>query len=249
MKLNGHTILITGAGSGIGRAFAEAFHRLGNKVIICGRREDRLKELQRKCPGMVIRVCDVSSPGQRMELALWATHNFPALNVLMNNAGVQYAFNLKEKTDIKKVHDEIETNLVAPIHLSSLFAQHLTTKAEAAIINISSGLAFVPLAFMPVYCASKAGLHSFTLSLRHQLKETSVKVFEIAPPAVDTELGHDRRANKSESHGGIPVDDFLAQAMMAIENDEYEAAIAGAKMLKEKGQSAFEFMNGRVVEH
>ncbi|MCW3108741.1 MAG: putative short-chain dehydrogenase/reductase, partial [Segetibacter sp.] len=134
-------------------------------------------------------------------------------------------------------------NLTAPIHLSSLFAQHLSTKQEAAIINISSGLAFVPIAFMPVYCATKAAVHSITLSLRHQLKNTSVKVFEIAPPAVDTELGSDRREDKTQSHGGLPVADFLAEAMEAIKTDKLMAPIAMAKNSYENREAMFEIMN------
>jgi len=142
-----------------------------------------------------------------------------------------------------RVNSEVETNFIAPIHLGSLFAQHLATKDEAAIINISSGLAFVPLAFMPVYCATKAAIHSLTLSLRYQLKDTSVKVFEIAPPAVDTELGSDRRADKSQSHGGLPIKDFLSEAMEAINNDTFEAPIANAKNSREKRETMFEVMN------
>jgi uncharacterized oxidoreductase len=243
MKMTGNTVLITGGTSGIGLAFAEEFLRLGNKVIICGRRQDRLAGIEQKHPQMVTRICDISNHLERERLATWALGQFPELNVLINNAGLQLLTDLTKPVDLRRVNAEIETNLTAPIHLASLFAQHLISKSDAAIINISSGLAFVPIAFMPVYCATKAAIHSITLSLRHQLKETAVKVFEIAPPAVDTELGSDRRSDKSQTHGGLPVADFLAEAMEAIKNDVWMAPIAGAKNSYNQREALFEMMN------
>ncbi|HTB30884.1 MAG TPA: SDR family NAD(P)-dependent oxidoreductase, partial [Bacteroidia bacterium] len=142
-----------------------------------------------------------------------------------------------------KIREEVETNLIAPIHLGSLFAKHLATKPESAIINISSGLAFVPISFMPVYCATKAAIHSLTLSLRHQLKETSIKVFEIIPPSTDTELGHQRRTDKSQTHGGMPLHEFLTEAMEAIKNDLLEAPIGQSKGLRAKREEMFHIMN------
>ncbi|WP_018614235.1 SDR family oxidoreductase [Segetibacter koreensis] len=243
MQTTGNTILITGGTSGIGLAFAKEFLKLGNKVIICGRRKNRLEEIQHQQKEIVTRVCDVAKTKDREELAAWVVTNFPDVNVLINNAGVQLLTDLTKPVDLTRVNNEVETNLTAPIHLSSLFAQHLSTKKEAAIINISSGLAFVPLSFMPVYCATKAAIHSITLSLRHQLKNTSIKVFEIAPPAVDTELGSDRREDKTLSHGGLPVDKFMEEAMEAIKNDILEAPIAGAKNSREKREVLFDIMN------
>lgn len=243
MQISNNTILITGGTSGIGLAFAEQFMAAGSKVIICGRREERLNELQQKYPALITKVCDVADIKSREALAQWVLQNHPELNVLMNNAGVQLDLNMTKPVDLSRVYTEIETNLVAPIHLSSLFAQHLATKPDAAIINISSGLAFAPLAFMPVYCATKAAVHSLTLSLRHQLKNTSVKVFEVIPPSVDTELGHDRREDKTQSHGGLPITDFIAEAMEALKNDIYEAPIGQSKGLREKREQLFEVMN------
>ncbi|HEX8462446.1 MAG TPA: SDR family NAD(P)-dependent oxidoreductase, partial [Segetibacter sp.] len=156
MKTTGNTILITGGTSGIGLAFAEEFLRLGNKVIICGRRENRLNEIEKSNPGIITRTSDVASSKDREDLANWVITNYPDVNVLINNAGVQLLTDLTKPIDLSRVSNEVETNFIAPVHLASLFAQHLQTKAEAAIINISSGLAFVPLAFMPVYCATKA---------------------------------------------------------------------------------------------
>ena len=243
MKLTGNTILITGGTSGIGLAFAKEFLRLGNKVIICGRRENRLKEISHEHPAMITRRCDVAESDDRESLATWVLQQYPEVNVLINNAGLQLLTNLTGPVDLTRVNSEIAINVVAPIHLTSLFTQTFVQKENAAIINISSGLAFVPLAFMPVYCATKAAIHSITLSLRHQLKDTSVKVFEIAPPAVDTELGADRRADKTQSHGGMPVDEFLAEAIEAIRSDVFMAPIGGSKWLYDKRESMFESMN------
>ncbi len=243
MKTTNNTILITGGSSGIGLGFAEEFLRLGNKVIICGRREDKLNQAKEKHPEIIIKKCDVSDAGERLELFAWVKENYPDINVLINNAGVQLGTDITRSFDSKKVGLEIDTNIIAPIHLSSLFIELLESKKESAIINISSGLAFAPLAFMPLYCATKAALHSLTLSLRHNLKNTSIKVFEIAPPAVDTELGSDRRDDKSKSHGGIHVSEFLKEAMEAISGDVFEAAIGQAKGLRAKREELFNMMN------
>ncbi|HUX11935.1 MAG TPA: SDR family NAD(P)-dependent oxidoreductase [Spirochaetia bacterium] len=243
MQTKGNTVLITGGTSGIGRAFAQQFAARGNRVIICGRRAERLAQTEKENTGVVGRVCDVSLAEDREELARWAQREFPDLNFLINNAGVQLAADLTHPVDLARIHTEIETNLVAPIHLTSLFAAHLSEKKSGAIINISSGLAFAPIAFMPVYCATKAAVHSMTLSLRHQLRTTSVKVFEIAPPGVDTELGHERRSDRSQSHGGMPVAEFIAAAMEAIESDVLEAAIGPAAGMRANPAELFARMN------
>jgi uncharacterized oxidoreductase len=122
--------------------------------------------------------------------------------------------------------------------------EQLSRKEHSAIINVSSGLAFTPIAFMPVYCATKAAMHSYTLALRHQLRDSSVRVFEIAPPSVDTELGHERRVDASASHGGMPVAEFLSEAMTAIENDRFEAPIGPAENMRRMREELFERMNG-----
>lgn len=243
MKTAGNTILITGGSSGIGFGFAKEFLRLGNKIIICGRSEYSLNKVKERYPEIMIRTCDVSIASEREELYDWAKTSHPDINILINNAGVQLNTNITRTFDLKKVNLEMDTNIVAPIHLSSLFVPLLETKKESAIINITSGLAFAPLAFMPVYCATKAALHSFTLSMRHNLKNTSIKVFEIAPPSVDTQLGSDRREDKSQSHGGISVDEFLKEAMEAISGDVYEVAIGQAKGLRLKREELFNVMN------
>jgi uncharacterized oxidoreductase len=245
MDLSGNTVLITGGTSGIGLAFAQQFLKNGSKVIICGRRVDRLKEIEKTYPGIAIRVADISRAADREDLSRWVVDEHPDLNLLINNAGVQLLADLTKPVDMARIQLEIDTNISGPVHLSSLLTPHLVTKATAAIVNISSGLAFVPLAFMPIYCATKAAIHSLSLSQRYQLKNTSVKLFEIAPPAVDTELGSDRRADKKQSHGGMPVEEFIEQAMDAIRNDAYETAIGTAKNSREKREELFETMNGR----
>ena len=243
MKTTGNTILITGGTSGIGLAFAKEFIKQGNKVIITGRRSERLDEITESLPEIITKVSDVADEAQRKDLADWLKQNYPETNLLLNNAGIQLVTDLKKPVDLKKVHSEIETNFIAPVHLTSLIVPLLAKKDNAAIINITSGLAFTPIAFMPVYCATKAAMHSLTISLRHQVKEMGIKVFEIAPPAVDTELGHQRREDKNESHGGIPVGEFIEGAMDAIKNDRFEAAIGLATEMRSKPEAMFEQIN------
>jgi uncharacterized oxidoreductase len=243
MELTNNTILITGGTSGIGLGFAEEFSKLGNKVIICGRREERFKEIEKRIPGIVTKKCDISKAEDRINLIKWATSEFPGLNIFINNAGIQNGQQIGKPVDLNKVQQEVDTNFIAPLHLNSLIENHLKSKKHSAIINISSGLAFAPLSFMPVYCATKAALHSYTMSLRHQLRNTSIKVFEIAPPAVDTELGQDRRTGAQQSHGGISVEEFISETMIALKNDEHQAAIGTAKGLMEKREQLFGMMN------
>jgi uncharacterized oxidoreductase len=242
MNLSGNTILITGGSSGIGLSMAEYFLDHRNTVIACARRQDRLDAARAKLPGLITRVCDVSKAEERQALADWAISSYPDLNVLINNAGIQQVIELDQPVDSARIQQEIDINLVAPIHLSTLFAQHLAAKANGVIANVSSGLAFVPVALMPVYCATKAALHSATISLRHQLRGTSVKVFEIIPPSTDTDLGHERRP-EGESHGGIPVQEFLDETIEGLKNDELEMLVGHARNLKANPDAIFEGMN------
>ncbi|MEZ4703064.1 MAG: SDR family NAD(P)-dependent oxidoreductase [Rhodothermales bacterium] len=203
MNLSANTILITGGATGIGLALAERFLAAGSEVIVCGRREEALAEARSRHPGLHTRVCDVADPDQRADLAAWATSAFPKLNVLINNAGVQQRIDLKTDPSWETLGREIAINLEGPVHLATLFIPHLLEQEQPAIINVTSGLAFVPLANVPVYSATKAALRSFTLSLRHQLDDTPITVIELIPPAVDTDLG-----GKGLHTFGAPLDTF-----------------------------------------
>jgi len=232
METKNNTILITGGATGIGFSLAETLVSAGNKVIICGRREGKLKEAKDKLPQIQAKVCDVSKEKERESLFNWVKDNFRDLNVLINNAGIQRMVNLKKGTqDLFSHENEVETNLIAPIHLSAYFIPLLLKKKESAIINVSSGLGFVPIASMPVYCATKAAIHSFTVSLRYQLRDTSIKVFEIVPPAVDTELGKGTTEEGDQEYRGIPPSEVAKAALTAMANNEYDIVVGEAKGL------------------
>ena len=189
MQIKNHTVLVTGGSSGIGLALAERFLQAGNEVIICGRRAEALEDAKSKLKGVHTIVADTGSEAARH--ALWndVTLQFPKVDVLVNNAGIQHKIDVQAPEPWQKLRQEISINLDGPIHLSLLAIPHLLKQPDAAILNVSSGLAFVPIAGMPVYCATKAALHSFTLSLRQQLKNTPIEVIEVIPPAVRTNLG------------------------------------------------------------
>jgi uncharacterized oxidoreductase len=220
MKLSGNTILITGGNAGIGLAFAERFIKAGNKVIVCGRRESVLHNVKEKFPSIVTRVVDVSIESERVALFDWVTENYPEVNVLVNNAGIQQRFNVL-KADAKNnwsyFNKEINTNMEASIHLSMLFAPFFAKKEDATIINVTSGLAFTPAMFAPIYSATKAALHSFTMCLRYQLTETSVEVIEVAPPAVNTDLG-----GAGLHTFGEPLDAFADGIFKGLEEGKVE---------------------------
>lgn len=220
MKLSGNTLLITGGGTGIGLALAERFIKNGNTVIVCGRRENVLQDAKEKIPGLITRVCNLEEASDRLALFDWVTANYPEVNVLVNNAGIQQRFNVL-KSDARDnwgfFSKEIATNLEAPFHLTMLFASYLAAKESAAIINVTSGLAFTPFAIAPMYSATKAALHSFTIGLRHQLSETSVEVIEVAPPAVNTDLGGTGLHSQGE-----PLDAFTDSIFNELAGDSKE---------------------------
>jgi len=240
MKIKGNTVLITGGATGIGFALAEALVNAGNKVIICSRRQAKLKAAKTRLPALETRVCDISQEKDRASLFSWVRDNFNDFNLLVNNAGIQRMVNFKEGTRARfSGKDEIATNLFAPIRLSEYFIPLLLKKKEAAIVNVSSGLGFVPIAAMPVYCATKAAVHSFTVSLRHQLKDTPVKVFEIIPPAVETDLGK-LTEDEEQGYKGIPPSEVAVAALKAIANDEYEIPVGEASGLVKGSKANFE---------
>jgi uncharacterized oxidoreductase len=242
MDLNNNTILITGGGTGIGYYFAERFVKAGSKVIICGRRSDALEEAKKKVPQLITRVCDVAMPHEREELVRWTTKEFPDVNVLMNNAGIQRRAKFLNTELWEDTRNELAINLEAPIHLASLFIPHFLKAKNPAIINITSGLAFVPLTNVPIYCATKAAMHSYTLSLRHQLSGTPIQVIEIIPPAVNTDLG-----GKGLHTFGVPLAEFGDAASTKLEKGEIEVAYGFAEMTskasREQLDQTFQKMN------
>jgi len=211
MKLTQNTILITGGGSGIGRGLAEAFHTLGNHVIIAGRRKELLEKTAAANPGMQFRLLDQDDAGEIRSFAAQVANDFPALNVLVNNAGIQ---RLEDMTSgvVDDAESTITTNLLGPIRLTGALLPSLMTKPQPAILNVTSGLAFVPFAMIPTYCATKAALHSYTQSLRYQLRNTSVQVIEIIPPWVRTELQGERGMNPK----AMPLDEYIAETMSIL---------------------------------
>jgi uncharacterized oxidoreductase len=214
MKTSGNTILITGATSGIGRDLAHEFHKLGNKVIIVGRRKALIDVVTAAHPGMVGYVVDVDDAIALQSFAATVIAEHPDLNVLLNNAGIMKAEDLLAETvDVSVAEASITTNLLAPIRLTAALLPHLRRQADAAIINVSSGLAFVPLAMTPTYNATKAAIHSYTLSLREQLQGTSVEVLELIPPAVQSDLmpGH------AQDPRAMPRAEFIAETMAVFQ--------------------------------
>lgn len=244
MQTTKNTILITGGSTGIGLAIAETFIKAGNEVLICGRREVKLLEAKQKLPQLHTRVCDIAKRAEREQLYQWATSEFPRLNVLFNNAGIQKEIDfLTGASGLYDEESEIETNLAASIHLAALFIPHfLQQDRECAVVNITSGLAFIPLKIVPVYCATKAGLHSFSISLRSQLAKTTIRVFEIAPPIVETELHREAQARK-QSQRGISATAVAEATFKAIKDNQYETIVGQAKVLKEASRIAPKFFH------
>lgn len=247
MKLSGNTVLITGGATGIGYSLAEKFLDEGNKVIICGRREARLLEAQKNHPELNIKVCDVANQNDRLDLFNWIKDNFNDLNIVINNAGVQKDIDFTKGTEeLLKGEDEIKINFEAPVFLSALFIPFLTGKKGAAIINVSSDLAFAPIARFPIYCATKAAMHSFSMTLRHQLRETGIRVFEVTPPLVDTELNKEGR-KKSGLKVDLKPEEFAAAVVKGLKNGQFEIGYGMSEKIRnssrEELDSTFQRMN------
>ena len=221
---------------GIGFSVAEEFVKAGNEVIICGRREDKLAEAKAKLPQIETMVCDVSKQEDREALYNWVICKYPNLNILVNNAGIQRRIDFKKGINGLIGNDnEIDINFASTVELSAWFIPEFMKREEAAIINVSSGLGFVPIALMPVYCATKAAIHSFSISLRHQLKDTSVRVFEIIPPTVDTDLD---RGARGKVNRGIPPAEVGIAVMKAFTDDVFESGVGVAQNLVTAGTTA-----------
>jgi len=240
MKLTGNTIFITGGGSGIGRGLAEALHHLGNQVIISGRRKGHLDEVTAANPGMQSVQLDIEDPASIAAVAAKLIAEFPKLNVIINNAGIMQVDDAGAVMDDAQMVSILTTNLMGPIRMTSALIDHLKQQPEAAVIHVTSGLAFTPLAFTAIYCATKAALHSYTMSQRFKLKGTTVKVLEIAPPWVQTDLMGPEQANDPRA---MPLKDFIEETVQVLGTDADEVLTQRVGMLRNNvGPNEWEFV-------
>lgn len=224
MNLEGNTILITGGSKGIGLALTQKLVDK-NEIIICGRSKEALDEAKKLYPKIHTVVCDLGNEKEIVEFANYIKENFKNLNILVNNAGIQRDVDFsKENIDLDNF-SEIKINLEAPIHLIQLLLGTIRKNNNPVIINVSSGLAFMTLARVPMYCATKAAMHSFTKSLRYQLKEEGIKVIEIIPPAVDTNLNPEGRAKVKFDMVG--VDEYIDEVMIGLKEGKDEIGFGG----------------------
>ena len=235
MKTTGNTILITGGGSGIGRGLAEAFHALGNHVIIAGRRKQALDEATAANPGIASLTLDIEDPAKVRSFAVQVATRYPSLNVLINNAGIMRLENLQaEPDDLGDAESIVATNLLGPIRLTAALLPLLQKQPRSAIMNVSSGLAFVPMAPTPTYCATKAAIHSYTQSLRYQLRATTTEVLELIPPYVATDL-----LNGASDPRAMPLDKFIAEVMdiLKAQPTAVEISVENVKRLRFAAES------------
>jgi uncharacterized oxidoreductase len=235
MKLTGNTILITGGGSGIGRGLAEAFHALGNQVIIAGRRKHALDEVTGANPGMSSLPLDIEDPAAIRAFAARVEAEFPSVNVLINNAGIMRAERLlAQQADLADAEAIVATNLLGPIRLTAALLPLLQRQTHSTIMNVSSGLAFLPLVLTPTYCATKAAIHSYTLSLRYQLKDTATEVLELIPPYVATHL-----MSGASDPRAMPLDAFIAEVMVILKTQPTppEICVENVKRLRFAAES------------
>jgi uncharacterized oxidoreductase len=240
MKLTGNTVFITGGGSGIGRGLAEALHKLGNKVIISGRRRGHLNAVIAANPGMEAIELDITDPVSVEHVATTLIADHPELNVLINNAGIMQPDTVAGKIDDALLTSTISTNLLGPIRMTSALINHLKSKDSAVVAYTSSVLAFVPMAVTGIYSSTKAALHSYVLSQRFMLRHTGVRVIEIAPPWVRTEL-----MNSQEAEQAMPLDQFIAEAMALLGTDANEIVVDAAKQFRANvGPNEHGFVNG-----
>ncbi len=239
MKLSGNTIFITGGTSGIGRALAEKLHKLNNQVIISGRRKAILDEVTAANPGMKAVELDVENPESIKVVSAKLIAEFPSLNVLINNAGVMHIDDISSQVDEQMMQTTITTNLMAPIRLTGALVEHLKKQSSATIINVSSVVGFVPMAVSAVYSSTKAAIHSYTMSLRWKLKDTPVRVLELSPPWVQTEL-----LNSKEEPRAMPLADFISEVIEILDTDSNELIVERAKdMRANPGANEYAFVN------
>lgn len=237
MKISGNTILITGGGSGIGRALAEAFHKVGNRVIISGRRKAVLDEVTAANPGMASMVMDATDAAGIRAFAEAVVEAHPTLNAVINNAGIMRPEDIAAAPDYLDTAEEtIATNLLAPIRLTAALLPHFLKQPAATVLTVSSGLAFVPMVLTPTYSATKSAIHAYSVALREQLEETPVEVIEIVPPYVQTTLMGEGQAKDERA---MPLDAFIAEVMDILENrpDEKEVVVERCKPLRFAAQN------------
>jgi uncharacterized oxidoreductase len=239
MKTSGNKILITGGASGIGLGLTERFIKENNTVIICGRRESLLTEVSGRFPSVITRRCDLSLAGEREMLFRWISEEHSDLNVLINNAGIQHWMSISDDNFFKRAKEEIVINIESPVHLTSLF---INLKSLNTIINVTSGLSFVPIIKIPVYCASKAFLHSFTTSLRQLVKSRNIEVIEIIPPGLNTDLG-----GKGLHDSAPPVSEFIGAVFEQLKQGKNELTFGFTEAMTKAGpeelKKTFDRMN------
>jgi uncharacterized oxidoreductase len=239
MKISNNKILITGGATGIGLGLTERFIKEGNTVIICGRRETALNEASENFPSIITRKCDLLLAEERESLFNWISEYHSDLNVLVNNAGIQQRMTILDDDFFKRSKEELAINIEAPLHLISLF---INLKSIGTIINITSALSFVPMTKMPVYSASKAFLHSFTLSLRQLVKSKNIEVIELIPPALNTDLG-----GKGLHDHAPPVSGFIDAVFEQLKQGKKEITYGFSESFLKAGQpellKAFNRMN------
>ena len=232
MKLSGNKLLITGGASGIGLGLAERFAQAGNTVIACGRREDVLRAAAERVPGLVTRVADVATDEGRETLYRWVAGEHPDTNVLVNNAGIQNWMKVTDADFMQRAREELAVNVEAPLHLTHLF---LEQRALTTIVNVTSGLAFVPMGKVPVYCATKAFFHSFTVSLRELVRERNVEVVELIPPAINTDLG-----GKGLHDFAPPVKDFVDAVFAQLAEGKTSVTFGYTEAMSRAGHEVLE---------
>ena len=244
MTLHDSTILVTGGSSGIGFALAQGLLQRGNRVIVCGRGAEALGRAKAIEPALITRICDITNAESRTALVEWITVEHPDLSVVFNNAGIQSRRNFTGNHALDDLEQEVAINFTAPVLLIGELLPLLRRQQGAIIVNVTSGLAFAPMADVPVYCATKAALHSFTLSLRHQLRNTEVKVMELAPPIVDTALGGDSRSDGTKNAGMMSPQAFATEALRLLDEGRDEVLIGQAIGTRQHGEALFQRMNG-----